>query len=782
MRPMIPDKSYYRLTIPELSGGVNLRDGISLVADNQLTDCKNVWYKDGMLRTRPGMRTSVKESFGGDYIYNYLEGEDDFKAYTDGRNYRVIDGITYFLVCLQYSDKLIFYYYTTDSEAENQFLEVSTINEIPADDFTCNIFQHGTDIYCFCSGYYGLEETPFYIFKISEDEQGATWSYERITQDKIYAPLVMINGLTHPTMHPYEDDAPIMAEGDYLEGYNLLGNRYRISYHTVNKELFNDDGSEISEATQPAYYELLHPVKEGDKITVEVTLPTNNPKIAEDTAIRTFTHEVTIGSNGYGEEVWDEKNPSLDGLYISVMGRKLELNDGHTKNTKYFSKEEFIDYNNLVITAPCPNSKENYEKVLNMTFNEWYGGNSEGLYGGIHLFMGGNTNHKEESLVVWCDLNNPLYFSENCYSYVGDTSQRVTAFGKQGEALIIAKEKEMYATQYNSMDNTMKAEDIKSQSIVDVAASEVTFPMVQVHGFIGCDCPKTMQLCRNRLVWTNSDGKVYTLVSASQYNERSIYEVSGMIENRLKKYAPTELRNARAADWEGYYVLIIKNDMYLMDYNSYGFSNVYSYTKTEDAQSRIPWWIWEIPTLNLQIWYEGWEKVDIRSVISISGKLYMIILYKTRIPNDLNYAFAEIVYFEEKGDGDIFPCIYGTFDGVPKFSRERLTNEIPTLLQTKFFDFGLPTIKKSIPKIEASFGTNGGNPIRATVITENAAEENEIVIDDPEEQEYSAGYFQNRLIRPANKQACRVGIKFESDGNMVLDAISLKYKQLGGLK
>ena len=52
--PSINKQPIRSINIPELSGGLNLRDGISAVNDNQLTDCKNIWFKDSILKTRPG--------------------------------------------------------------------------------------------------------------------------------------------------------------------------------------------------------------------------------------------------------------------------------------------------------------------------------------------------------------------------------------------------------------------------------------------------------------------------------------------------------------------------------------------------------------------------------------------------------------------------------------------------------------------------------------------------------------------------------------------------------
>ena len=64
--PMINKQAHREIMIPELSGGLNLRDSLNGIRDNQLTDCINMWYKNGMLKTRPGFK----------YCNNMHENED----------------------------------------------------------------------------------------------------------------------------------------------------------------------------------------------------------------------------------------------------------------------------------------------------------------------------------------------------------------------------------------------------------------------------------------------------------------------------------------------------------------------------------------------------------------------------------------------------------------------------------------------------------------------------------------------------------------------------------
>ena len=263
----------------------------------------------------------------------------------------------------------------------------------------------------------------------------------------------------------------------------------------------------------------------------------------------------------------------------------IYLKNGREKEAGVITvyNDEYVN-NNMTVTAPCSNSSENWQKVCGMTQAVWYGNNSLGIGGGSRLFFCGG----RDSLVIWSDFENPLYFPENNYAYVGDKTQRTTAFGKQGSSLIIFKEKEIYSTQY--VQGNVTAEEINNQTVIDVTTSLAYFPMTLIHPHIGCDCPETDQLLRNRLTFASSNGKVYVITGQNQFSERNVYEVSELIYPMLKN---ENLRCATAADWDGNYVLFVNNKAFVMDYNSYGYVNISSYTRDEVGNRLIPWFVWE---------------------------------------------------------------------------------------------------------------------------------------------------------------------------------------------
>ena len=67
--PMINKKPRREVNVPELSGGLNLRDSLTAIRDNQMTDGVNMWYKDGALRTRPSFVTNENMSVATSRTY-----------------------------------------------------------------------------------------------------------------------------------------------------------------------------------------------------------------------------------------------------------------------------------------------------------------------------------------------------------------------------------------------------------------------------------------------------------------------------------------------------------------------------------------------------------------------------------------------------------------------------------------------------------------------------------------------------------------------------------------
>lgn len=717
--PSINKQPKRSVSIPSLKGGINLRDSLTLINDDQLTDCKNVWFKDGLLKTRPGLKSvgvieydNFAPSLGGMELTD-IQGENVYRT-VDCKKYQLISRHTEF-------------YHRAESEmpwlGSNSHLQFfwageSGIIELPSLTSTQGIVfknyfvvQTGNLLYCFAETDEGGE-----IFKLEDGAQ----QWKKLSDDDIYIPTVFIHGVTNGDMTFPEETAGL---GTMLEGYNLLGNYYKMIYSTVNK---NSEGHYM-------IYGLLHNVYSeeyaGKKIKAVIT-DKNGVK---------HSHEIVLTA----EKGWKEESGyGTDGLKMKTYGPFIGFaKEGDESSFYSITKDEFVE-DNLLITAPVANSKKNLKKIFSMKKQIWFGGDAKGISGGSRLFLTANSNTDEKNLMVWSGLNNPLYFSENCYAYVGDASQAVTGFGRQSDMLVIFKENETYFTQYVKNSN-ITADDLIKQKVVDYEANSVYFPIVTLNAKIGCDCPDTIQLCKNRLVWAASNGKVYTLCNNNQFSERNIYEISGMIERKLK--SEDNLKLAFSIDIDNCYMLFTEKNVYVMQYESYGYTYIASYSKTEDAQLRIPWWCWELP-------------YSVAAAIDIENKAYII--------NRKNFAHD---------------CDYYVWQLDDKVYTDCKDNYIHSKIVTKFFDFGAPSLFKTVPLVSISLGGNGGNPVTVTFITDNGNNgTEEIFVYDGNSDCYSPSFVRSRQLRPCCSIINRISLEIECKGAMSIAAISLSYRILGG--
>lgn len=767
--PIRQPKAASILTLPDLAGGLNLRDGGSEILDNQLTECENMWWYRGALKTRPGIKLLANSM---SFIGRPSEQVVEVKNFSNIKT--VIDGEAY---CLQVAHVknleenkgiLKFFWCGESKSIDLGYITVGVANDI-AKYF---VFLQKKTLYCFTS--------DKKIYKRDIILETSQW--EEIEKNQIYVPKIMMQCKKHATANISSDE----ISGVMLEGYNLLSDYYEMSYNSYNPEIVTEDNQK-----HKMQYHILKSVAKYEDKGLTVTA-----KITLDGVERIHTVAISKETRREGKtSTWEESAPNTnDKLLMRVWKNRISFyyceentDDSFiTDKTQYdkiatISDNTDSDYwrngdseeekskptapikfsngldDDIVIIAPYVWSNKNKEKIFNMTRCEWFGGATAGLSGGTRLFMCGNES--EPSLVMWSGLNNPLYFPENSYFYVGDDTSCVTGFKKQSDMLVIFKENETWFTRY-AQNTNITAQDLINQSVVDYTASAVYFPLVQINSSIGCGYPETIQLCRNRLVWLGNDKKLYTLVSDSQYNERNIFCASEMVEERLQK--SVEDSQPSSCDWNGYYCLCLDNEMYLMDYNCYGYTHISSYSKMEDANIRIPWYYWKLPkfysigTINDKMflsYYHDGESFD---------KCFIV----TGILADGNTSVDEICCEDQTQEG---------VDGM------RITERpIKSVLQTKIFDFGLPHIKKNIEQLNIQFTEGGSKRITLTTMSDIGANEDTVsLLNDKRD---TAGFVESCAVFPCIKQIIRFGLKLECEGPFAIDSIVLKYRTLGGAR
>lgn len=720
--PMINKQPRREVNVPELSGGLNLRDSLTGIRDNQMTDCVNMWYKNGMLRTRPT-------------VINKVEAVLNDEA-TEIADYKIKKHNAYFkdqqLVSIRYKnlDKqyIGFMFVSKDN--------VQTLPQIVTDAEEYFVVLFGSELYCYTS--------MRNIFKLKLPcENEHEWT--KMTADDMYVPVYMTNGRAGKSYYSYE--------ATMFESVNLIGNKVKYYYSTVNPGV-TDDGKCIM------LYEF--PIMKVNWIS-HISATITNAK-GERT-----THEITTN----GDEIityFESKHNSnwskdTDGLEMIVQVDRTKIGNitrfavgfryaDSTKGENHSingwalipQNAECIENNLEVVVAyeSLEEDEKTKEKIFLMTRTEWFGGTSNGINGGTRLFLGGNTSDGERSLIVWSALNNPLYFPENNYAYVGDSASAVVGFGKQSNMLVIFKENETYYTKYVQNDN-ITAEDIINQSVVDYQASSVYFPITLINAEIGCGCAETIQLCRNRLVWADLDGKIYTLVTNNQYSERNIYEIGEMIEQRLK--AESNLKDAFSCDWEGCYVLLVGGHIYVMDYNSDGYQYVYSYQKNEDANIRIPWYYWELPECTLN------------TVAFVTDGL-------------LKIGYAEFL------QGVNLLCRWLTLGE----SAEQKDEVVKSMLVSKLFEFSAGNYLKNIDRISIGIGKNGVVPIKISFVSDVGVESETVILNALNRNEREANFITVKNFHPTTRAVRTFGVKIECEGPLCIDGLSVQYRLLGGVK
>ena len=533
--PKINREGGYRLTIPALSGGLNLVDGLDGVSDNQLTECRNVWFKDGALRTRPAIKWEERQGFpfSSNLVFNQVldtgEGRAQYLVYKSGVT---VGGVI---------------------KAKLTFLSISTGGRVTSypeltpcdyDDFSNVILFYGQP--CIGKG----------LYLVVGQKSGAwsVWEYNnawmRITDETpgLYAPLVLVNGKGDKY-----DQLPSSGKSPYpnavtFEGFNTLFGRFRAGFFA-------------------------------DPISETYQLPC---ALTDDSSV----HISYCGRKGPEATSWTIPAYSNESPVDTVKGQRAIIN--RSKGTlKFVRAAENVDAlymvqgmpNSLVVTATAKQGDARSPAWMKQSV--WFGGSAKGINGGSRLFMTGDP--KQPGKVVWSDQGRPLYFPENCYAYVGENGRPVTTMAKQEDMLVLFKESETYYTQFvDGPDYT--ADDILSGAIVDVTAVDAAFPIYQIHPSIGCDLKGSVQLCDNRLIWASKTGHVYTLISANAYSNANIYRLTDSIGPQVDKVG-----EAWAGQQDGWYYLIQGDRALVMDFRSYAARRAASYAKD---RAPVPWYIW----------------------------------------------------------------------------------------------------------------------------------------------------------------------------------------------
>ena len=713
--PNLQRGSQYRVTIPALNGGVNLNDAPNLVEDNQLTDVRNMWWKDQALRTRPGLQTAQAEirTIGSVKFCRFLS---PVRLYVQGEP----------------ADYIGCFY--GDGETVSTFMLYCFHEDGSMETVAQHVFWEGGDPYA--DGVFLFDSNPsassLGLYMVFNNGQIFTLTpagvMTQIQPSSIYAPLVVVNAMGNS-----EAGVPPATNGTSFEGYNLLTGAFRTAFTT--------DG--ISHEFRLPQDNLTR--NNGESPLIEYTGPDGTVTRWSDFSNTMFYAQASAQIDG--KTVFAKLYPATGTVEFSSGDNEAYPLAGIGRS------------NNLVVTA-WKSDAEAVKKIANMSFSTWFGGDRSGVNGGTRLFVSGNPDYPH--LVHWSDLNQPLYFPENNGAYVGRSSQKVTGFGKQADILVIFKEHEIYGAEYVS-GNSYTAQDVLDGKVQDVTANAAVFPLTPIHAGIGCDCPRSIQLCSNRLIWATSDAHVYGLMALTQGSERNVRDLSALIRARLSAESESALRQATSCDYDGHYLLCVSGRVYLLDYMDGSFQYYANYVDERKAQRNMPWHIWE---------FEGSPHFE--AMLS-SGQGMAALVSDSYVYQGGDGALATrwiAVPYRLEGTGDDVLEWTWSAGSLPEVHVSRKTVEAS--FQTKQFDFGAPDRKKTIRRLYIGMAGEAGVPVRAAYITENGTQE-----DVCGWETEGMDIRREQVVTPGLSRISRFGLRVESHGPISVEGLVIRYERNG---
>jgi hypothetical protein len=564
--PVLQDQS----KVYSPTSGVNLSKLPNEIDDGQNALMLNMWYRDTMLRTRPGLVKEIEQTYGkiidvyphnsdGNALLNkttqngtvileqygfYIITETNIVAYSNGAFVQIPISATHG-TSWAYTYESMNFSHCTIADSQNTNISMT--------DGDGNIYvSSGIHFYIigavFASGNSHLIDIGNYMFStmtgINYYNINSYYYCKKILLDVDWFNHSDMNYIKPsnlgyiPTIYT---NMKASGAGDKLEARNYIN-------PAVRNEFVTDTTSEL--------YHLADQDIDNTRVLIEI-----DPGPEEDHY--EFAANIT--------SVAGDQIITLDRLHGTITLTTA------LAETSQVVPNLIVTYSKTVYTEPTP--------IMKCNISSWFGGAYQGQVSGDSIFVAGNPD--EPNAVYHSAVGDPTYWPDDSADYVGSPSDSITAFGKNFGKLFIFKQNSVYEKSF----------------YWDSVSQKQSFPTSEVHIGIGCDMPNSVQLINNNLTWANSKGGVYTVATTNTNNERVIVPISQNINPDLLKNSLADLQAAVSVDDGFYYYLFVGTKVYLWDYNSTAFIDCSDILK---AQNRLAWYIWATPcTLTTAFLYGG---------------------------------------------------------------------------------------------------------------------------------------------------------------------------------
>ena len=249
----------------------------------------------------------------------------------------------------------------------------------------------------------------------------------------------------------------------------------------------------------------------------------------------------------------DENNYSVTESYVLLDNSVTVENDNDIVVSFYLKNPRELGYDN------CFDS---------MTLGTSYGGN---VVSGTRIFVTGSPEYPGRYYIS--SLLDPLRFDEDNFEIIGTGSDMITGFERQYGYLMIFTERSVLRMSY-----TMNG-------------SDAVFSVKELNSSLGCDCPGSIELIDNRIVFLNSKSGVYIIDTTENFDEQNIKPISRNIAYGngcgLLELSAGQLKKASSCDFDRKYYLCAGGKMYVWDYGEKAYSDNGGYG---EAQKRLVWY------------------------------------------------------------------------------------------------------------------------------------------------------------------------------------------------
>ncbi len=494
-----------------LDGGLDIHSTPDLIADNKVSECHNMWYKNAHLQTRPGFQSNPENSvnskiygYSGELEYNITDTE----IYLYGRYWRIATSNVF-------TDDYACYIYTYLIDLSGKIKDIGkfAFMRFSSDEFylpiSLNFYsgkpQNGGGIFALITleDEYDATRRIYNIYEINSDFT----KWEKVYN--YYTPTVLINGRGNnyriaKSETGFSSAAPILAESQ-----NMLNGKF-YAY-------FTSDG-------YSSYFKL----------------PFNNLDLTE---VR-----CKIYYNKFDYVEWVIPSDSVR-VFKMFNGREIAAIVQRDEGLIYFMdlSEDFAvpvcGENNIKITAfrKIPNGIESIVNSSCVTKS-----NSKLLLAGGE---GGNT-------VYIADYDNPLYFPQNASITVGESDSRIINMSSQNDKILAFKEYKLYLLDIKEgkpLTNIILLNDNDK-----VFRESDSFTCEEISKRIGCVNKNTVSLCNGLNFWLSKDRKVYRF----DFSGKKTTEIC---DCRWLDQAFLEFSEIFAFGSDEYYMLCYKDKVLVID-------------------------------------------------------------------------------------------------------------------------------------------------------------------------------------------------------------------------